>query len=65
MIKKSTGKKVMCSSTITLLTLPEVCLIQSSTSSKSIEHFSIFCNSSNSYSSLDKRETLDPRPKIA
>jgi hypothetical protein len=40
-------------------------LMESSASSKSIEHFLICCNSSDSYNSLDKMETLDPRSSMA
>ena len=65
MIRKSTGTKVICNSTITSLTFPKACLMESSASASSIEHFSRFFNSSTSYSSLDKTETLDPKSRIA
>ena len=63
MIRKSTGRKVICNSTITSLTLPRACLmvLSASASASPIEHFSRFFNSSDSYSSLDRPETLDPR----
>jgi hypothetical protein len=50
---------------MTLLTLPKACLMESSASSKSIKHFSICCNSSSSYNSVDKTEPLDPRSSMA
>ena len=65
MIRKSTGTKVMCNSTITSLTFPRACLMESSASASSIEHFSIFLSSRTSYSSLDNIETQDPRSKMA
>ena len=65
MIRKSTGKKVICNSTITSLNFPKACLIESSARARSIEHFPRFFNSSTSYNSLDKTETLDPRSNIA
>ena len=65
MIRKSTGTNVICNSTITSLTFPKACLMESSASASSIEHFLGFLNSSTSYNSLDKTETLDPRSNIA
>ena len=59
MIRKSTGTNVICNSTITSLTFPKGCLMESSASASSIEHFSRFFNSRTSYNFLDKTETLD------
>ena len=61
MIRKSTGTEVICNYTMRSLTFPKACLIELSASASSIEHLSRFFNSSISYSSLDKTETLDPR----
>ena len=65
MIRKSTGTKVICNSTNTSLTLPRAYLMVLSASASQIEHFSRFFNSSDSYNSLDKTETLDPRSSMA
>ena len=39
MIRKSIGTKVICNSTMTSLTLPKACLMESSASASLVEHF--------------------------